>query len=72
MYETTEAAELGNYPTQFKDTPYIFLTLYGQSAIFEAIKNATNENAGSVYLLGPTSNAASTYTIQVLAIGRWK
>lgn len=72
MYETNEQANLGEYPVEFKNTPYIFLTLFGQNAIFEAVNNPTNKNAGYVYLLAPTSNANTTYTIQVLAIGRWK
>lgn len=72
MYETTEAADLGEFPCEFKDTPYIFLTLYGQSAMFEAVKDTTKSNAGKVYLLAPTYNESATYTIQVFAFGNQK
>lgn len=72
MYETDQQADLGQYPVAFKETPYIFLTLYGQNAILEAVNNPTETNAGLVYLLAPTSNSSANYTIQVLAIGRWK
>lgn len=72
MFETTQPANLGNYPIAFKYTPFIFLTLYNNNALFEAINEATNTTAGKVYLIAPTSNASQTYTIQVLSIGRWK
>lgn len=72
MFETTQPANLGNYPIAFKYTPFIFLTLYNNNALFEAINEATNTTAGKVYLIAPTSNASQRYTIQVLSIGRWK
>lgn len=72
MYETTEPADLGNFPVEFKDTPYIFLTLYNSNALFEAVQNATKDSAGSVYILAPTSASSTNYTIQVLAFGKWK
>lgn len=72
MYETDQAASLGNYPQEFKYTPYIFLTLYGTNALFEAVNDTTKTSGGNVYLIAPTSNAGQTYTIQVLAIGKWK
>lgn len=72
MYETNQAANLGDYPQGFKYTPYIFLTLYGQNALFESINDATKTSAGKVFLIAPTSNVEQTYTIQVFAIGQWK
>lgn len=72
MYETTQSANLGNFPMQFKYTPFVFLTLYNNNAIFEAVNDATNTLAGNVYLIAPTSSAGQFYTIQVLALGRWK
>lgn len=72
MYETDQAASLGNYPQEFKYTPYIFLTLYGTNALFEAVNDTTKTSAGKVYLIAPTANAGQNYTIQVLAVGRWK
>ena len=72
MYETSQQANLGDYPVEFKDTPYIFLTLYGQNALFESVNNPSKTNAGNVYLIAPTRNDSADYTIQVLAIGRWK
>lgn len=72
MYETTNMANLGKYPAKFKDTPFVFLTLFGQNAMFEAVNNSTNESAGEVYLIAPTSNASAKYTIQVFSAGKWK
>lgn len=72
MYETNQAASLGDFPVEFKYTPFIFLTLYGQNALFESINDATKSSAGKVYLIAPTANDGQTYTIQVLAIGKWK
>lgn len=72
MYETSESADLGNYPIEFKDTPYIYLTLYGQNALFEAVNNPSKTHAGTCYLLAPTANSSANYTIQVLAVGKWK
>ena len=72
MFETTQPANLGNFPVAFKYTPFIFLTLYNNNALFEAINDATNTTAGKVYIIAPTSNASQIYTIQVLSIGRWK
>lgn len=72
MYETNEQADLGNFPMTFKEIPYIFLTLYGQNALFESVAEASKTSAGKVYLLAPTANSSSDYTIQVLAVGKWK
>lgn len=72
MYETTQPANLGSYPIEFKYTPYIFLTLFNNNALFEAVKDTTKTSAGNVYLIAPTANESQVYTIQVLAIGRWK
>lgn len=72
MYETSEPADLGNYPIGFKDTPYIYLTLYGQNALFEAVNSPSKTHAGTAYLLAPTANNGADYTIQVLAVGKWK
>lgn len=72
MYETTEPADLGNFPMEFKDTPYEFLTLYNSNALFEAVQNSTKNSAGSVYIIAPTLAGSTNYTIQVLAFGRWK
>lgn len=72
MFETTQPANLGNFPVAFKYTPFIFLTLYNNNALFEAINDATNTTAGKVYIIAPTSNASQIYTIQVLAVGSWK
>lgn len=72
MFETTKAANLGNFPMQFKYTPFVFLTLYNNNAIFEAVNDTNNTLAGNVYLIAPTSNTGQFYTIQVLALGRWK
>lgn len=71
LYETTEPADLGNFPSAFKHTPFVFLTLYNKDGICGSVKNATNTHAGKVYISAPTTYE-QTYTIQVLAIGRWK
>lgn len=71
LYETTEPADLGNYPIEFKNTPYVFLTLYNKDGICGSVKNPTNTHAGKVYISAPTTYE-QTYIIQVLAIGRWK
>lgn len=72
MYETNEQVDLGIFPMTFKETPYIFLTLYGQNALFESVAGASKTSAGKVYLLAPTANSGCDYTIQVLAVGKWK
>lgn len=72
MYETDEAADLGGFPAGFKDVPYIFVTLYKQNAICEAVTETTKDHAGKMFIVAPTINQSADYIIQVFAIGRWK
>lgn len=72
MYESTTQADLGNYPITFKDIPFVYITLHGANSTLEAVQFTSANNAGKVYVLGPTYNASEDYVFQVLAIGKWK
>lgn len=72
MYESTEQADLGNYPMAFKDTPFVYITLHDINATIESVQYSSANNAGKVFVLAPTSNASENYVFQVLAIGKWK
>lgn len=72
MFESTTQADLGNYPIAFKDIPFVYVTLHDVNSMLEAVQFTSANNAGKVFVLGPTSNASEDYVFQVLAIGKWR
>lgn len=72
MYESAPL-QLGNFPAEFKYTPFIYLMSYGKSTILQSAQLATPTYAGQTYICAPTkSDVEESYIIQVLAMGYWK
>lgn len=66
-------ASLGNWPTAFIATPVITATLSsGPDAWVGTIRNTSTTFVGSTYLYRAASQVSSTYSLSVIAIGRWK
>ena len=71
LYEGT--LDLGSWPATFISAPEVSITNRGTpGAMVESFKTVpTTTSAGEVYLVRPTS-ATLTFTLSVIAIGRWK
>lgn len=66
-------ASLGNWPTAFIATPVITATLDGgPDAWVGTIRNTSTTFVGSTYLYRAVSQVSSTYSLSVIAIGRWQ
>ena len=66
-------ASLGNWPTAFIATPVITATLDGgPDAWVGTIRNTSTTFVGSTYLYRAASQVSSTYSLSVIAIGRWQ
>lgn len=64
---------LGSWPVSFINTPYISLSVRSGTDSFAAnVSGASNSSAGSTYLWSNVSKASQTYSVDVIAIGRWK
>lgn len=64
---------LGNWPVSFTNVPYISLSVRSGTDSFAAnVSGTSNSSAGSTYLWSNVSKASQTYTVDVIAIGRWK
>lgn len=63
---------LGSWPVSFINTPYISLSVRSGTDSFAAnVSGASNSSAGSTYLWSNVSKASQTYSVDVIAIGRW-
>jgi len=66
-------ASLGNWPTAFIATPVITATLDGgPDAWVGTIRNTSTTFVGSTYLYRAVAQVSSTYSLSVIAIGRWQ
>lgn len=66
-------ASLGNWPIAFIATPVITATLDGgPDAWVGTIRNTSTTFVGSTYLYRAVSQVSSTYSLSVIAIGRWQ
>ena len=73
LYETTSTTQFGNYAVPFIATPIVFGYCVGRTAILEGIQGTTETNWGGTWLMRPNADTADqTYTINLLAIGKWK
>lgn len=71
MYEAP-SVYLGDYAKEFIDTPTPFYSASTSTCIVESFAN-TKASFGTVTLLRPVKTTADyTYTINLMAIGRWK
>lgn len=64
---------LGSWPVSFTNVPYVSLSVRSGTDSFAAnVSGASNSSAGSTYLWSNVSKASQTYSVDVIAIGRWK
>lgn len=75
-YET-DSIDLGEFAIPFIDMPYVFANNASsnenqQMAIIESISNKTENSCGQVSLCRPTSVDTLTYSLDIIAFGRWK
>lgn len=74
-YENANAIDLGNWAAAFSEEPHVSIDVEAtpaQSAVPVHFARSTTTAAGSIYLERPApSTVSATYTINVIAIGRW-
>lgn len=69
LYEGGTA--VGNLPATFKSAPIVMVTNTIPDGYFEGIRDTTTTTWGTLRMAIPTS-ATRTFTVNFLAIGRWK
>lgn len=65
---------LGNFAQTFTSTPIINVTAERTDGNYwiGCIQNASSSSAGNIYLLRFSSNASNPYSLNIVAIGKWK
>ena len=63
--------ELGEFPHKFIAPPHVWATSVGSSAFIEHLAGTTENQWGFTYF-ARTAAMQSTYSLELLAIGRWK
>ena len=72
MYES-ENISLGATPQTFIEVPIVFTYASTRTALIEGLRNTTINDFGNTWLARPIADQnQSEYTINLLAIGRWK
>jgi len=73
LYESTERVDFGDFPKTFISPPTVTATNASASGCFiEGVANTSTTSWGSSYLVRPNSRSSATYTISLIAIGKWK
>ena len=65
---------LGIFPYTFYETPAVNISnSSGAGGFIEGFQGTTTTNIGSMYMCRPLdTNSPQTYTLSIIAIGRWK
>lgn len=73
MWES-DSTSLGTFPYTFYSTPTISVTNNsGAGGFIEGIQSTSTTSIGTTYMCRPLdTNTAQTYTLSIIAIGRWK
>lgn len=73
LYESTSTVNFGTFPATFSSVPTVTATNCGSGGCFiEGIQNTSTTAWGSSYLVRPNSRGETSYTISLIAIGKWK
>jgi hypothetical protein len=73
MWES-DATSLGSFPYAFYEPPVVNVTNNsGLGSFIEGLLETTTTNIGKMYICRPIdTNSSITYTLSIIAIGRWK
>lgn len=73
LFYNENLASLGDWPVQFLNAPAATISQTGGSDVTGISWHSMSAvSAGSVYLYRPVSTTSQSYTLSVIAIGRWK
>lgn len=73
LYETSSVIEFGDYAEVFISVPLVFTYCISRTGIPEAMQQTTETNWGKTWLMRPIADTSDqSYTINLLAIGKWK
>lgn len=76
LYESGNI-NLGDYAQSFIKKPIVsinncYADNYASGVFIESLFNITKSNVGDVWLCRPNSRASASYTLDIIAIGKWK
>lgn len=71
LYESI-AINLGDFPEEFIEIPKIYITSRDIGAIIEGCFYPTTQSYGKTYIALPSTYNSRNYTLDIMAIGRWK